>query len=52
MLRAADPESSALLRAIAAIDPVVAAATEHLVQLVVSFRSSTIQAVAMLPVIR
>jgi hypothetical protein len=29
----------------------VAAATEHLVKLVLSFRSSTIQAVAMLPVL-
>lgn len=36
--------------ALAALDPTVAAATEHLVKLVLSFRSSTIQAVAMLPV--
>jgi protease IV len=36
--------------ALAALDPAVAAATEHLVKLVLSFRSSTIQAVAMLPV--
>jgi protease-4 len=43
-------DASALLRALAAVDPVLAAATEHLVQLVLSFRSSTIQAVAMLPV--
>jgi len=42
----------ALLQALAVVDPVVAAATEHLVWLVVSFRSSTIQAVAMLPVMR
>ena len=34
------------------LDPVVAAATEHLVKLVFSFRSSTIQAVAMLPVVQ
>jgi protease IV len=36
----------------ALLDPVVAAATEHLVKLVFSFRSSTIQAVAMLPVVQ
>jgi hypothetical protein len=30
----------------------MAAATEHLVELVLSFRSSTIQAVAMLPVLQ
>jgi protease-4 len=35
-----------------AIDPTVASATEHLVKLVLSFRSSTIQAVAMLPVLQ
>jgi protease-4 len=34
------------------VDPTVAAATEHLVKLVLSFRSSTIQAVAMLPVMQ
>ena len=33
-------------------EPAVAAATEHLVKLVLSFRSSTIQAVAMLPVMQ
>jgi protease IV len=33
-------------------DPAVATATEHLVKLVFSFRSSTIQAVAMLPVMQ
>lgn len=43
---------AALLRAVGAVDPTVAAATEHLVRLVLSFRSSTIQAVATLPVIR
>ena len=45
-------DADALLRALAAVDPVLAAATEHLVQLVLSFRSSTIQAVAMLPVVK
>ena len=44
--------AAALHRALALVDPSVAAATEHLVQLVLSFRSSTIQAVAALPVIR
>jgi protease-4 len=44
--------AAALHRALALVDPAVAAATEHLVQLVLSFRSSTIQAVATLPVIR
>ena len=44
--------AGALVRAVALVDPSVAAATEHLVKLVLSFRSSTIQAVAMLPVIR
>jgi protease IV len=34
-----------------AIDPTVAAATEHLVRLVLSFRSSSVQAVTMLPVL-
>jgi protease-4 len=40
------------LAASAAIDRTVTAATERLIQLVVSFRSSTIQAVAMLPVMQ
>jgi protease IV len=40
-----------VISAIAALDPRVATATERLVQLVLSFRSSTIQAVAALPVI-
>jgi protease IV len=40
------------LTALRAIDPTVAAATEHLVKLVVSFRSSAIQAVAILPVLQ
>ena len=38
------------IAALGVIDPHVASATEHLVRLVFSFRSSTIQAVAMLPV--
>ncbi|HEY0478735.1 MAG TPA: signal peptide peptidase SppA [Kofleriaceae bacterium] len=38
------------ISAIRAVDPRVALATERLVQLVVSFRSSMVQAVAMLPV--
>jgi protease-4 len=46
----ADP--GALLRALATVDPALAAATERLVQLVLSFRSSAVQAVAMLPVIQ
>jgi protease IV len=48
-----DAASAALtaIRELAALDPTVAAATEHLVKLVLSFRSSTIQAVAMLPVL-
>jgi protease IV len=45
-------DSGALLRALTTVDPVLAAATERLVQLVLSFRSSAIQAVAMLPVIQ
>jgi hypothetical protein len=45
-------DADALLRALTTLDPVLAAATERLVQLVLSFRSSTIQAVAMLPVIQ
>jgi protease-4 len=44
-------DANALLHAISAIDPSVAAATERLVELVLSFRSSTVQAVAALPVI-
>jgi protease-4 len=40
------------LAAIAAVDPGVAAATEHLVRLVFSFQTSTVQAVAFLPVMR
>ena len=44
--------AGALLRTLATADPVLAAATEHLVQLVLSFRSSMVQAVAMLPVIQ
>ena len=43
--------TEAAIAALGAIDPRVAAATEHLVRLVFSFRASTIQAVAMLPVI-
>jgi len=38
------------LAALGSLDPVVAAATEHLVRLVLSFRTATIQAVAILPV--
>jgi protease-4 len=49
---AAAGDASALLRAVAIVDPAVAAATEHLVRLVLSFHSSTIQAVAIAPVIR
>jgi protease-4 len=41
-----------LLHSLAVVDPTVAAATEHLVKLVVSFRSQTVQAVAMLPVMQ
>ena len=48
---AASPATAAL-GALEALEPSVAAATEHLIKLVLSFRSSTIQAVAMLPVIR
>ncbi len=44
--------SSTLLAALGAFDPAVAAATEHLVKLVLSFRSATIQAVAILPVMQ
>lgn len=44
--------AGALLEAVATVDPRVAAATERLVQLVLSFRSSTVQAVAALPVIQ
>jgi protease-4 len=48
----ADPEAAAAtaLGELGALDPTVASAAEHLVKLVLSFRSSTIQAVAMLPV--
>ncbi|MEO7731844.1 MAG: signal peptide peptidase SppA [Kofleriaceae bacterium] len=42
--------TEAVIAALGTIDPRVALATEHLVRLVFSFRSSTIQAVAMLPV--
>jgi protease-4 len=42
----------AMLAELAAVDPAVAHATEHLVRLVFSFRSSTVQAVAMLPVMQ
>jgi protease-4 len=45
-------DAGALVRAIAIVDPTVAAATERLVELVLSFRSSTVQAVATLPVIQ
>lgn len=45
-----DAGTTAALRALAAVDPAVAAATERLVQLVVSFRTQAVQAVAMLPV--
>ena len=48
----AGSDAGALLRALATIDPALAAATERLVQLVLSFRSSAVQAVAMLPVIQ
>ena len=44
--------ADAAIATLAAIDPTVAAATEHLVKLVLSFRSSTIQAVTMLPVLQ
>jgi protease-4 len=43
--------AAAALAELEAVDPTVAAATEHLVKLVLSFRSSTIQAVAMLPML-
>jgi len=42
----------AAMAELGAVDPVVARATEHLVRLVLSFRSSTVQAVAMLPVMQ
>ena len=45
-------DGGALLRAIAIVDPSVAAATERLVELVLSFRSSMVQAVATIPVIQ
>jgi len=41
-----------MLAELAAVDPTVAHATEHLVRLVFSFRSSMVQAVAMLPVMQ
>jgi len=41
----------AALGELAAVDPVVAHAAEHLVRLVLSFRTSMVQAVAMLPVL-
>jgi protease IV len=44
--------ADAAIATLGAIDPTVASATEHLVKLVLSFRSSTIQAVAMLPVLQ
>jgi len=44
--------TGALRDALALASPAIAAATDHLIQLVLSFRSSTIQAVAMLPVIQ
>jgi len=44
--------ADAALATLAVVDPVVAQATEHLVRLVLSFRSSTVQAVAMLPVMQ
>lgn len=48
----ADPGAlRAVIAGIAALDPRIAAATERLVQLVLSFRSATVQAVAALPVI-
>jgi protease IV len=49
---AAPTALAALATVLDTLDPRVAAATEHLVKLVFSFRSSTIQAVAMLPVIQ
>jgi len=48
----ASADTGALMRALTTVDPVLAATIERLVQLVLSFRSSTIQAVAMLPVIQ
>jgi protease-4 len=47
-----DPGTAALAVLDRVLDPAVATATEHLVKLVFSFRSSTIQAVAMLPVVQ
>ena len=47
----ASDAASAARAAIYALDPTVAAATEHLVRLVLAFRSSTVQAVALLPVL-
>jgi protease-4 len=51
-LGVAAESTATALHALAAVDPPVAAATERLIELVVSFRSSTIQAVAMLPVLQ
>jgi protease IV len=50
---AAAPESAtrAALTELGALDPTLAAATEHLVRLVLSFRSSMVQTVAILPVV-
>jgi len=48
----ADASALAAVRELAAIDPTVAAATEHLVRLVLSFRTSMVQAVAMIPVLQ
>ena len=45
-------DAAAALGAIAAADPGVAAATAHLVELVLSFRTSMIQAVALVPVLQ
>lgn len=42
--------ADAMLATLRTLDPRVADATEHLVQLVASFRTSTVQAVALLPV--
>ena len=48
----ADAQAIAAVRELAAIDPTVASATEHLVRLVLSFRTSMVQAVAMIPVLQ
>jgi protease-4 len=44
--------ADAAIATLAHIDPTVAAATEHLVRLVMSFRSSMVQAVALVPVMQ